>query len=321
MKTYTDEEISGLIEELRAELPALLKSELASAEPLAKMEAAKEGGNGTKPVVAGGMKKEEPVMKEASDEASKPPAKDDSASPSASASPPSDSPPADDAPPSDGPPMDGAGAPPGDPAADPAAAGDGMGGGDQGQSLEQAYGQLAPEDLRAHYEAIKMVIMQQMQQGAGGMGQDPSMGAPPAGPPAAPPAGPPMGKQMAPMAGPPAPQMGGAPMMRSEAKVKEEELAKAEKVADLEKQVQGLTTLLETMLTKPVQKSVTSMAQYLAKSELDKPAAVSLSREEVKAKLAKAARKPDLAKSDRDLINRFVLQGDVNVKDIEHLLK
>lgn len=323
---YSEKEIEDLIAELKQELPALLaKSE---EEELAKMESAKEGGNGTKPVKASmsmkkeaekeesSSKEESAMAKEASEGESKPKpeespvaasATDEKSSPpmpaSDSAAPES---PTADAPPADAAPADAAPADAGDPAA---------AGGDE-QTLEHAYAELSDEDFQAHWEALKAVAMQRMAQPAQAAPAQPPM-QPPASPSAAPPP-PPAAKAPA-MA-----SAGGsaAPMMRSEPSDDLEDLKKAEsKVADLEKQVSGLTDLLEKMLSKPVQKAVTSMAEVIAKSEADKPQVKPLSKTEIRSKLDQAARNPSLAKSDRDLINRYFLSGDVKVSQIEHLLK
>jgi hypothetical protein len=278
---------------------------------------------------------ESPVAKDASDE-SAPPKKDDaspspdsgsappdasaSPSPDASASPPPDAPP--DAPPA-GPGAEGA--PQGDPAMDA-----GMG---DDQALVQAYGQLDDNALKAHYTAFMQVVMQRMSQGSqgagapGGMpGADPmAAGGPPAGaPPALPPADPSAAGGVPPPAMKAAPSMAPPPqpMMRSEASGKEESLNKAEvKIGNLEKQVEGLTQLLESMLTKPERKAVTSMAEYIAKSEGDKPSQKKLSGNDIRTKLGQVAKSPDLKKSDQDLITRYFLDGNVSVNEIEHLLK
>lgn len=326
MKQYNEEDIDALIEEVKATftqplIKAAQEELLAKAEAGKRVESAKEGGNGTEPAKgpavesdkgarSDAMMKTDPALsKEGSDPSAAPkPEGSSSEAPADAASAPSDAPSEDAAPEPGG----------GDEHPEAQAGSE--------KTLEQAYGELSDEDLQAHYEALKAVVMSRMQSGAPGAAPaDAGSPPPPAPAPAAgapdmgapPPAGPDMGKA----AMPPPPPPAGMPAMKSETS-KAEELNKAE-INDLKKQVEGLTNLLETMLTKPVRKSVTTMAQYMAKSELEKPVTAQPTVQEIKTKLGKAAQTATLAKSDRDLINRYFLDGPKSVKfeEIEHLLK
>ncbi len=359
MKTYSDEEINSLIEELQKELPEILKAEATSnAQSLSKSDSgsvypsAKEGGNGTTPEVKGNTNfakgapafakadesspAAEPADDEGGDDSSGGPPPDASSPPAASPSPSAASP---------SPAPDASASPAG--AVDPAAAAapqDPAMGGDQGGQLEQAYSALSDDELRAHMQALTAAAMSRM-----GAQQDPMMGA---GSP--PPAADPMSASPAPAAGPDMPGMAppadaamppppapaqkampapmappmqkvapaaGMPVVKSEKAQKEESLAKAEdRIQGLEKTLEGVTSLLEAILTKPVQKSVTSMAEYIAKSESDKPLAKKMSRNELIKAATEKSKQPDLKKSDRDVINRFVLSGE-GLAELEKLLK
>jgi hypothetical protein len=204
---------------------------------------------------------------------------------------------------------DEGGAPPA-PAAEPAAAPapDAMaapapapeqGAGDA-QSLEQAYCQLSDQDLQVHYEALKQALMQRM----GGPAQDPGMGG--------------MGQPSPEAAPAPAPEQKALTMSE---KSTQDALAKSEeKYQQLEKAFADLVQVVELSL-QPRRKAVTTMQEYVAKTEADRPSERKLTKSEVKDKLALKARDPKLAKSDADLITRFYLNGDVKLTEIEHLLK
>ncbi len=367
MKTYTDEEINTLIDELQKELPEILKAEAATnAEGLAKSASgtvyptAKEGGNGTTPEVKGNTNMSKGAASFAKADESKPasePADDEGGSDDAAPSPSPDGPPADasSAPagaspsPSPSPAPDASASPAGavDPMAaagaqDPAMAGAGA---DQGGQLEQAYAALSDDELKAHMQALTASVMARMGaqdqglMGAGAPAADPMGGSPaaagPAMPEMAPPAGPDASASMSPppapaqkaMPAPAAPQMlkaAPAPGMvvKSERAAKEETLSKAseERIQGLEKTLEGVTSLLEAILTKPVQRSVTSMAEYIAKSESDKPATRKMSRAELMKAATEKSKQPDLKKSERDVINKFVLSGE-GLADLEKLLK
>ena len=276
MKTFTEEQLNSLIDELQLELPALLKAEM-SAESLRKDEFKKPG------------EEDESAAPEAAPDASasSEPAPDESASAA---------PEGQEAPP------EGQEAPPeGPPGEDHPEAQEGQ----AEQTLEQAYGALPMEELQAHYEALKAVLMSHM-----GQQQAPGQEAPPAAPaaPEAPPA--------APLA--PSPS---APAMKSEADFGEELKKSEDKIVALEKQIESVTSILEGLISRPTSKAVTSMAQFVAKSELDKPSTPALSRAEAFEKIKRVAQRTDLSKSDRQLISKFTLDQSVSVKEIEYLLK
>lgn len=297
MKTFTQKEIDSLIEELKTEIPSLLKSE-------GKVVSA---GDGSGKISLG--KEESAQEASLSKEGSSPEAGPESSPVAAGAE---SSPAADDAPPAS------------EPAQSPSESQDPsqqeMPQGDE-QTLEQAYGSLPEEELRAHYEALKAVLMQRM----GGQDQAGSPSAPPAAGPVSPPAGP-----SAPPAGP---GEGGSPAvpptgpsevppgaMKAEGSFGE--LSKAEsRIEELEKNLAGVTKILEMVITKPQGKAVTSMAQFIAKSEADLPATPKLSRQEAMKQLNKVSMDPTLKKSDRELITKFTLNQAVDVKEIQHLLK
>jgi hypothetical protein len=233
------------------------------------------------------------------------------------------------------------------PSADPAMGSpDQMGGGDQLSQLKQAYSALPDPELQMHFEALKDAVMARMgdqsQMGASSVAAPDAsaMGSAQAGPAmpdmaasssAAPapdasasmPPPPPAQKAMPPMAGAPMGKAAPSPNMivKSEKTAEEQALSKAaeERIAGLEKSLEGVTNLLESILTKPVQKSVTSMVEFMAKSDAEKAAPVKLSKAELMKKVAEKAKQPDLKKSDRDVINRYVLSGE-GLADLEKLL-
>ena len=303
--TFQQDEIDALVKDIKEQLFSPLfqeaEKELAKAEvskgkdvsSIGKQSGELNSGNATEPQGAKAMKAEVPVAKAGEEPEASPQAKEASAEASAPGEAP-ESAPAESASPE--------AAPQGDPAAE-AGAGDPSG----GQDLVAAYSQLDDASLQAHWQALKQVLMTKM-----GAGQDAAQAAPP---PAAPPA--PEASMSAPPAPPAGPPPGaGAPMMRSERV--EEDLKKAEqRVETLEKQ---FVQLLEKLL-KPERKAVTSMVEYVAKTEPEKKEAPVLTKDQVKAKLQKASRNPQLKKSDGDLIVRYFLNQDVKLEELDHLLK
>lgn len=338
MKTYSEEEINSLIEELQKELPGILKAEAeANKDDLTKAEGKLVAGGGSGGEHLKGMKKEEAApyappaaggkedkkadyVKETAvsgdgkgkywQETSLGKEESSAASSSDKSESSEKSKVAKDEDPLAASPAEEASKPaapeaaenPAEPAAEEAPQDE--------QSLEQAYGQLSDEDLKAHYDALKGVLMQRMQAQQGA-----DQAAPPAPAPA--PAAPP-----SPSPAPAAPVNKGVISTGMALAEKSMELSKAadEKVVALETQLASVTKLLEMMLTQPAQKAVTTMAEYVAKSELEKPAPKKYTKVEAVAQLSKAARDPSLKRLDRDSIDRYVLVGD-NFKDIEHLLK
>ena len=353
-KVYTDEEIDGLVKEVQDTiLTPLFKAaeeELSKSEHGKKMESPKEGGNASEPEGGskagdGGNGPRSEVYSDKGKSAAPESKADGEGDRSAAYAKPGksgkggekpsfakDEPPvaaeaSDEKPeaPAEDKPAESPEAPAADPAVDPAQ--------EQGGEMDlvQAYSQLDEQALQAHWEALKQVMMQHMGGGDSanaGPVQPPAEGAPPAAPPGmeqappspgAPPMGPPDASKAMGPSGMPKPPM---PMMRSESPVKEEALSKAEaKIDSLEKQLEGLTGLIETMLTRPQRKAVTSMAEFVAKSEGDKASAPKLTKSEIRSKLDTASKKPDLKKSDQDLIVKYFLDGNVKLEEIQHLLK
>jgi hypothetical protein len=88
--------------------------------------------------------------------------------------------------------------------------------------------------------------------------------------------------------------------------------------ADLQAQVEKLTSVLSLFIGKPIQKAVTGTS-YVAKSE-ETVEVKSITPAQVTAKLSQLTRSPDLKKSDRDLVNGYY-EGTVKVDAIAHLLK
>jgi hypothetical protein len=209
--------------------------------------------------------------------------------------------PADEAPMGDEPPADEASAP-ADPAAEDPAAADGAEGAMSPEELEAEYSKLDPETLKMHYLAAKAALFAAMGGGAGG--------APEASAPAAPPAAPPA-------AGPGMEASAPAPAMKSEKN--DASLSKAEKaeLETLREQVK-LQEKLFDLLNAPARKAVTAV-DFVAKSE-EKADKRVLSKSEVASKLKTVTADAKLSKSDRELVNGYVL-GTVSIDKIEHLLK
>ena len=229
------------------------------------------------------LKAEAPVSAPADDEA--PPAA--SASPSASPEAAPDAAPAASASP-DAPPDAG-------PEAAPEAA---QAGGPE--ELKQAYAQLDDQALQMHYEALKAVLMEKM----GGAGQSPDAPAQPDMPASPPPAA----------SAPPAAKAAPSALMANE-----EGMSKAEQeITDLKAKVDGLTDVLAKLLVKPNPKAVTSMTEFVQKSE-PQVQAKKLSKDEVSSKLRNLDYSK-LSKSDSDLVVKYY-NNEVLVKDLEHLLK
>jgi hypothetical protein len=209
------------------------------------------------------------------------------------------------------------------PPADPAA---GAAGGDPVQALVQAYGQLSPEELQAHFFAMKQILDAQQAQGAGAgaPGMDPAAaGAPPApmgaGAPAGVPPGagapPPGPEAAAPMAGEASKPVDPALAMKSEAEA-QLSLVKKEKEL-LEKSLSGLADVMEKLVARPERKSI--QGRDLAKSDPE-PTNVTMTKDQIMKKLTVVAQKSDLQKSDRSLINKYCV-GGVEVNAIAHLLR
>ena len=297
-KTYSNAELNALISEFSTEFDALVKSEVAKGESLAKAEGDSDGDEG-------------PPKKEASS----PPVSDASAD----ASPPAGSPPPADASastPPEAPPDAAAASPeaPGATAADPM------------EALKQAYKQLSPEELQQHVLALSEVMKAQQASAAPAPVPDAMGAGAPAGMPPPPPA--------AGAPAPAAPAMAGEgskpvdPMstmaLKSELE-KEIKLIKAErdaansKAATLEESVMALTDTLTKAISQPTRKALTGKdIDGLLKSEQKPVTFDHLSRTEITRKLTAVA-KTELKKSDRELINNFY-KGTVKVDALAHLL-
>lgn len=191
---------------------------------------------------------------------------------------------------------------------------------DEGTSpdqLQQAYEQLSPEEQLMHLQALKAAIMKH------GGGDQSAAPAPQGPPPAAPGADAGMpGEGSQPV----------APAFKSEAKDKEIETLKkraadaeakfkamATQTEDLEKSVTLLTGAFETMLTKPMRKSVTAQ-NFVPDVTAQAVDPAKLTKSEITKVLTDASKRPDLKKSDRDLINSFY-NGKAKIADLGHFFK
>lgn len=289
MSKYTKEELQGLIADTRSQLQDLLKSESKQASA---------------PAENGGQ------MVAKADEGSEPPKKEESSSSESSGagSPPPPAPAADPA--SAGAPPDASAAPAGAPASD---AGGSAGGAPADlPTLVAAYSQLSPEELQMHAQALQQVMSAaQPAPAAGGMPPD-AGGIPPAGPDA-----------VAPMAGEGSKPIDPAMAMKHESdKDLLEKLTKAEgSVKTLQSSVEKITKAMELMLSKPQRKAVTG--KDLAKSakvEEVKVDVTKLTKSQLTAELSKIARKPELKKSERNLINSFY-KGQIKVEALATLFE
>jgi len=162
------------------------------------------------------------------------------------------------------------------------------------EALQSEYSKLAPEELDMHIKAALAA------KAAVAGAPDASAGAPPMGA-SAPPGAPPMD----PMA------------MKSELSVDQKanggQISKSEKHYDDEieslkalvksqaEDTENLAKALKLVLEQPMRKAVTSVA-HLPKAETEK---APLTRASVNARLKELSMKPDLKKSDRQLINDF----------------
>lgn len=186
-------------------------------------------------------------------------------------------------------------------------------------ALKAEYSALDPESLKMHYMAAKAALFEMM--GADGAGPD-------AGSPTAPDAGSPAGPPVGPPDGPPAmkaeisasPANGNAlkdqpPAFMASVKKSEAE-AKA-KIHDLENQVELLTKAVETVLTKPMRKAVTSVA-FLSKPEHQEPPKPA-SKADIQAKIRNALHGGKLTKSEKTQLFSFTL-GNATLESIQDLL-
>lgn len=166
-----------------------------------------------------------------------------------------------------------AGAPGGDPAADA---------GLTPEALQAEYEKLPPEELQMHLQACQAALQKLMGAGPAGAGMDPSAGAG-APPPAAPPAP--------------------GPAMKSEASTdnlkKSEDLTKKE-LDSLKEDIEILATTVRKLIETPVRKAIVSIDE-LEKST-DEGTYKPLKAEDFWVRLREVAKRPDLKKSDKQLI-------------------
>lgn len=326
MKTLNPQAITGLVDLLASDVADMLK-----AEALAKADPGEE---------TPGEKKPEGSSVEGSKGDDAPPA----APPEASASPPADAPPP-------GPP--GAeGSPTGDPAAD---ASQGL----DPEAIKAEIAHLSVEELKAYLLAFKDVLTAKLTAGPGAEGSAPggpppgppeaSASAPPPGPPPAgeAPPDPMMGKgEFDDKSG----KVSGGKMTKSEEdafislvkgqvmkevggqitalqKSNVEKDAKITELNDaLETGVTKIATSMQGLVTRSqaLRKSVAGIS-YATKPTTEEPAAKGkvdvskLSKSEATARLREVTGRPDLKKTDRDLVNGFYA-GIVPIEKIEHLL-
>ena len=331
---YTEEEIDALVNEVRQAFlaPAFEAVQGNLAKSMSPKDMPGDGNGAVKKMdgMDAGVNKvpgptAQAMMGKADDsEASPPgePAGDEKEAPPSDGG--SDSPPADQAPPAD------ASASPATGDANTAPQDPSQGGMVTPEQLHQAYDQLSDEELKAHYEAMKAVIMARMQ----GQGASPDAAPPtdasaspagpapagpsaaPAGPSASPAAPPPAGPSASP-AGPAAPPMEEPPpAMKSEMSKFEKNDSKDREIVMLKKAVADVTDLLIKALSQPQVKAVTSVSQ-LNKSE--KPAS---SRGQVEAQLLRKAEDQSLNKRDRELLTKFFMPNSkVSIEEVEYLLK
>ena len=293
LKDILDEVASDLAKAFESEKDALKKAELAKDDVPGEETPGEDAGGGPP---AEGSESAPPV--DAS--ASAPPDAGPPAGPDASASP------------------DAAPSPEGvDPAAEQAAA-------LTPEALQAEYSKLAPEELDMHIKAA-LQAKAAVAGAPGGLPPDasapplgadagvPPMGAGPAGPPpGAPPAGP------DPLAGPPAMKNELTPSPERKGKNSIDALGKsADLVISMKKyedeidslkalaksqqeDVENLTKILTKVLEQPLRKAVTTVA-HLPKADEKKE----LNAGAIHSRLRELSAKPDLKKSDRQLINDF----------------
>jgi len=274
-----ESDLKALLDEVASDLSKAFESEK---DKLVKADLAKDDAPGEE---SPGEEAPAPAPEEGSESAppdappEAPPA-DASAPPDASASP--DGAPAPDA--------------PLDPAAEASAA-------LTPEALQAEYSKLAPEELDMHLKAALAA------KAAVAGAPDASAGAPPMAPPgpeaSAPPMAPPAGPPMDPLA------------MKSELSVDQKanggQISKSEKsnsdeiealkalVKSQAEDTENLAKALKLMLEQPLRKAVTSVA-HLPKVEAEK---APLTKASISARLKELSQKPDLKKSDRQLINDF----------------
>lgn len=204
--------------------------------------------------------------------------------------------------------------------------------GEPEQTLESQYAALPVEELKLHFVACKTALMAALG-AAGGAPEGSTLPAPPAPPAPAP---------EAPAAPAPQPQMGkkefaaaegsggdikvGGKMCKSEVETRLETLEKSVKEKDeyiktIEEKfsaaAEGLTKLINSQ---PMRKSIAGVS-FVTREEGVNSAQTApvLSKAEAIAKCNEISARPDLKKSDRELLNKFVT-GNCAQDQIQHLL-
>ncbi len=275
----TDKELKSLIENVAADIGTLLK-----AETVAKVGEGEETEAEKTPDVSSTSPAEPSVSPEAS--SAPPPAEPSAAPPEA---PPAD---ASMAPPADAPPTPEASAP-----ADPAA----QGGEVDADALAQEYSQLPVEELKAHYLACKAAL-------AGKLAQDGS-----AAPEGSAPQAPPMAPPGADAGGPPPMAMKSEKVDAEIEGLKKSLIDAQELIKRQESAMIDLTKAVTLAVKAPLQKAITFS------DDIGTPAVKELTKDEVRRQLSTAAKRSDLKKSDRTLIDQWTV-GSIGTDKIKHLL-
>lgn len=292
MITFKDNELKALLAEVSADLEKAMAVEANELRKAAGMPGEEDPSAGTPPPPDASAPEGSATAADASPapaEGSAPPP-DASASPEASMAP--------------------EGSAGGDPAADAAA---------DPEALKAEYIKLGPEGIKVHLMACKAAAMELLGGGDPAGAPAPDGMAPPA--PAAP----------APMApGAPAPgMMKDERLMSIQPKGKVTNgpdrldsiaVSKSEDMDSLKAQVELLSKAIHEIVGKPMRKAVTEIP-YTGKPEVSgSPQTKSLTKAEVTAKLRDVSSRRDLAKSDRERINKYY-DGGITIEGISDLLK
>lgn len=198
-------------------------------------------------------------------------------------------------------------APQGDPAADQMAS---------PEELEQAYAQLSPEELKAHFLAIKSVVMKMMGGQAGGEAAPaPGPAAPSASPP---PAGMPAAKKEIDLGGSGGEVCKGCGAKKSEEDTELETLRKALTEKDL--LLGRLEKGLERFVQIPQQRAVTNLADVTDPTTISDEQLAKLNKSEVLNRLGRVASEAKLTKSDRARIDQYTV-GMIGIEQVKDLLR
>lgn len=172
------------------------------------------------------------------------------------------------------------------------------------EELQAEYEKLPPEELKNHYLACKQAIFKLMGQGDEGSAPAPGAGAPPA---------PAMKMELDAVA--PTKADAGKDRLEAVAVTKSEPSLEMEA---LKGQVEMLTKAVHALAGQPIRKAVTNM-DFVAKTPEPAKEVAKLNKAEVTARLTAASARPDLKKSDRELINGYY-EGFCSIDKIAHLL-